>query len=251
MYPFQRDALFFPLFPNPESVLKSASEEDLMAPCGLIFSSAPPSSPKGSILKLSKRTNEALDLAKGTLKLSPDQSFSSEQTQKWQKLFLQEHAPVQQSSPAHFLEHHHRKQIQQRPVRSFYLSLANKELFSMCHDKTSFRSNQLHINRPHRTNNPPSCSPHLTHSCHPIFKGFPSATSLFILPPFLAKAAVGRAQSRRDLKPDLKTQTAPLCKLIASNSLVLTLHKDFFFHYLFPFSVCSQVSPFQPFSSIP
>lgn len=69
---------FFLPFSIPEPALISASQQYLMVPCGLILSSASSSFPKGSILKISKKkTCEALDLAKRTLKMTPDRQFPS------------------------------------------------------------------------------------------------------------------------------------------------------------------------------
>jgi len=81
--PFKGTLLyFFLLFSIPEPAFISASEEHLMVPCGLILSSASSSFPKGNILKLSKTTCEALDLAKGTFKMTPDQQHSSKRSLK-------------------------------------------------------------------------------------------------------------------------------------------------------------------------
>lgn len=81
-----------------------------MVPCGLILSSASSSFPKGSILKLSKKTCEALDLAKGALKMTPNQQISSKHTLKMLEIVTSvEHVPIQQSSPGHFLEPQSRK----------------------------------------------------------------------------------------------------------------------------------------------
>lgn len=81
-----------------------------MVPCGLILSSASSSFLKGNILKLSKKTCEALDLAKGALKMTPDQQFSSKHTLKMVEIVPSvEHALMQQSGPGHFLEPRCRK----------------------------------------------------------------------------------------------------------------------------------------------
>lgn len=106
---FKGALYFFLPFSIPDPALISASEQYLMVPCRLIFSSASSPPPKGNILKFSKksRTCKALDLAKGALKMTPDQQFSSKYALKIVEIVPSvERALVQQSSPGRCLKTH-------------------------------------------------------------------------------------------------------------------------------------------------